>query len=86
MHTQRASRKVYSLLSSLLGEPPLLTIKPRQDVRTRQNVRPNLGTLLHHADAQLRALGIRQLLETDGGGQALLRKGGRGRGREDDVE
>ena len=77
---------MYSLLSSLLGKPPLLTIKPRQDVRTRQNVRPDLGTLLHHTHAQVCALGIGQLLETDGSGEALLRKGGRGRGREDDVE
>lgn len=41
-------------------------------------MRPNLGTLLHHADAQLRALGIGQLLQTDGGGQALLGREGRG--------
>ena len=85
MHTQRASSKVYSLLSSLLAEPPLLPIKPRQDVRTGKDVRPDLGTLLHHTHAQLCALGIGQLLETDGGGEALCRGSEGEEGQEDDV-
>jgi hypothetical protein len=79
MHTQRASNKVLPLLL-------LQTTKQtsQESLRTRQNVRSDFSALLHHAHAQLRALGIGQLLETDGGSQALLRKGGEG-GEEDDV-
>lgn len=79
MHTQRASNNVLPLLL-------LQTTKQtsQESLRTRQNVRSDFSALLHHAHAQLRALGIGQLLETDGGSQALLRKGGEG-GEEDDV-